>query len=100
MYQHQWVVIDIDDAAVRRDGLGDLMSVLGCGQAGADVEELADAALGGQEPYGPGKERPVGPCSRHYLRTMGDDFLSDHTVGGVVIFTTQPVAIDPSWLRD
>jgi hypothetical protein len=31
---------------------------------------------------------------------MGDDFLSDHTVGGVVIFTTQPVAIDPSWLRD
>ena len=48
MDQHDGVVVDIDDAALWRHRLGDLVGVVGRGQAGADVEELADARLAGQ----------------------------------------------------
>jgi hypothetical protein len=39
------VVVDVDDPAVRRDRLGDLVGVALGGQAGPDVEELAQAGL-------------------------------------------------------
>ena len=94
MYQHQRIVIDIDDAAVWRYGLGDLMCVLGCGQAGADIEELADAALSSEEPHRPGEERPVRTGSRHYLRAAAEHLLCSMAIGAVMIFATQPVAIN------
>jgi hypothetical protein len=37
------VVVDVDDPGVGSDALGDVVGVVGGGQAGADVEELADA---------------------------------------------------------
>jgi hypothetical protein len=37
------------------------MRVVPGGQAGADVEELADACLADQVAHGPAEERPVAP---------------------------------------
>jgi hypothetical protein len=42
------VVIHVDDAGLGRGALRHLVGVVAAGQAGADVEELADARLGGQ----------------------------------------------------
>ena len=46
--QHQRVVVDVDDPGRRGGSLRDLVRVLHGRQAGADVEELADARLRGQ----------------------------------------------------
>jgi hypothetical protein len=43
------IVVHVHDPGVRGRGLGDLMGVVDGRQAGADVEELADAAFGGEE---------------------------------------------------
>src|SRR5216684_8031764 len=56
--EHQRVVVDVDDAALRHDGLGHLVGVVSRGQAGADVEELAYARLGGQVAHAAGQEGP------------------------------------------
>jgi hypothetical protein len=58
--EHLRVVVDGDDAALRRHRLGDPMGVVGRGQAGADVEELTDARLAGQGPDRTGEEGPGG----------------------------------------
>jgi hypothetical protein len=42
------VVVDVEDPGSRCGLLGDLVDVARGGQPGADVEELADALLGGQ----------------------------------------------------
>jgi hypothetical protein len=44
------VMVDVDHARPRRGLLGDLVDVLLGRDAGADVEELADAGLADQEP--------------------------------------------------
>jgi hypothetical protein len=41
-------VVGVDDAALGRDRLGHLVGVVRRRDAGADVEELADAGLAGQ----------------------------------------------------
>ena len=61
MDQDQRVVVHIDDKSVRGDGLRDLVRVLRRRQTGADVQELADPALTGQETHGPAEELPVRP---------------------------------------
>jgi hypothetical protein len=43
--QHDWVVVDVNDPCLGGDRLGDLVEVGAGGDAGADVEELADAGL-------------------------------------------------------
>jgi len=60
VHQHQRVVVDVDDAGLGRDGLGDLVGVVGGRQAGADVLELADARLAGQVADRAGQEPSVG----------------------------------------
>ncbi len=57
--QYDRVVVGVDNARLGRDRLGDLVDVRRCGDAGADVEELADAGLCGQEADRPTHERPV-----------------------------------------
>lgn len=48
MQEHQRVVVHIDDPALRRRPLGGFVGVVEGGQPGADIQELADARLGGQ----------------------------------------------------
>jgi hypothetical protein len=50
------VVVDVDDAGLRRDALRDLVHVVRGGQSGSDVEELADADLAGEEGDGAAQE--------------------------------------------
>jgi len=57
--EDEGVVVDVDDPAVRRGGLGHFMGVVRGGQPGADVQELADALGPGQVPDRPGEKRPV-----------------------------------------
>jgi len=65
------------------------------GDAGADVEELADARLCGQETHGPAEEGAVragdGP---------GVGLDRDHRPGGIlvgpeIVITAQPPVVDP-----
>ena len=58
--EDQGVVVDVDDAAVGCHGLGDLVGVAGGGQAGADVQELADTGLGGQMAHRANEEGAAG----------------------------------------
>jgi hypothetical protein len=63
MGQYQGIVVDIDDPGVGGDPLGDLVGVVGGGQAGADVQELADLRLTGQVADGTGEEPPGGAAT-------------------------------------
>jgi hypothetical protein len=45
MNQHERIVVDVDDATLRRSRLGNLMRVVHGRQPGADVKQLADACL-------------------------------------------------------
>ncbi len=53
------VVVHVDHAGLRVCGLGDLVDVALGGQAGADVQELVDAAVAGQLVHGRSEERAV-----------------------------------------
>jgi len=66
--QDDGVVVHVDDPGLRGDGLGDLVGVARRGYAGADVEELADAGLGGEVADHPAEERPVRPRGEGHLR--------------------------------
>src|SRR5690606_40075531 len=57
--QDDRVVVDVDDAGVGRDLGGDGMGVVVVRDAGADVEELAQPALAGEEADDPPEEGPV-----------------------------------------
>jgi hypothetical protein len=55
------VAVNVDDPRVRGGRLGDLVDVGGGGQARADVEELPDTPLRGEEIDDPAEEGPVHP---------------------------------------
>src|SRR4029453_6609390 len=55
------VVVNIDDAGFGRGPLGHLVDLVAGRDAGADVEVLPDAGLGGQIAHGLTEEIPVGP---------------------------------------
>jgi hypothetical protein len=98
--QHHRVVVHVDHAAVRRDRLRDLVHVLHGRQAGAEVEELPDAGLGGQETDHPGQKRPARPGRLHRL---GEDLVGlfrGPPVGLEVVLAAQPVVVDPRRMGD
>jgi hypothetical protein len=92
-------VVDIGGTRIWRDRLGNLVGVVGGGQAGADVKELADASLTGQVGDRAGKERPGGARVLHDRREGRKDLIADGPVGGGVVLAAQPVAPDPGRLR-
>ena len=73
------------DLLVPGSGLRDLVGIVRRRDAGADVEELPDADLGGQVPDGPAEELPVGPDVADDRRPDGDDRLRGPLVGGEVV---------------
>jgi len=90
--------VDIDDAALRRYRLGDLVGVVGGGQAGADVEELADAGVTGQIPDHAGEEGPGGASVLDDRRKGLENLVADLAVDGEVVLAAQPVVPDPGRL--
>jgi hypothetical protein len=93
--EHDRVVVHVDDARVGRGALRHLVGVVAAGQAGADVEELADARLGGQIVDRAAEEGAVLPDARDDVR-----ILLDHQLGGLavrleVVLAAEPVIVDP-----
>jgi PAS domain S-box-containing protein len=94
------VVVHVDDPGFRRDLLGDLVRVIGGGQAGPDIQELPDPGLTGQVLHGPAQEGPVGPDTGQDIRVSRDGLLCDVPVGLVVVLPAEPVIVDPGGVRD
>jgi hypothetical protein len=95
---HHRIAVGVHDTAIRGDGLSDFVGVAGSGKTGADIEELADAALGSEIADSAGEERPVDPCPGHYLRAVPGDFLSGLEVRWVVILAADPARVHPGWM--
>ena len=83
------VVVDVDDAGFRRDGLGHLVDVAAGRHARADVQELAQARLAGQVARGAGEERTVGPGGRDDVRMDPLRLLGGLPVGGEVVLAAR-----------
>ncbi len=99
MPEHDGVVVHINDSAGRVDPLGDLMGVVDRGQSCADVQELPDARLAGEEPHGAREELPVGHGGPGQGRYETQDLIADFLVDGVVVLAAQPVVPDAGRVR-
>ena len=97
--QHHRVVVDVDHAAAGRDVLRDLVGVVRGRDAGADVEELADARLPGQVTHRAGQEGAVGADRVDDVRIGLDRLLAGRPVGGEVVLAAQPVVVDAGDMR-
>jgi hypothetical protein len=100
MRQDDGVVVDVDDPGLWRYALGHLVRVVGGGDPGADVEELPDLRLGGQEADRAGQEGAVGPDREHQVRLRLQGPLAGLTVRGEVVLPAQPVVIDAGYVGD
>jgi len=85
MDEHDGIVVDIDDAGIGRDSLGDLMRVVRRGDARTGVEELPDPGLAGQVPGRPGQELPVRLDPEPQAGSDREHPLGCFPVGGEVV---------------
>ncbi len=92
------VDIGVDHPGPRVGVLGDLVHVPLSGNAGADIEELADADLA-QEPYRPAEERPVGPADERGGGLDRGNRAGYVLVSQEVMGPAQPVVIDSGDVR-
>src|SRR3712207_4680003 len=69
------------------------------GQAGADVEELPDAHLAGEERDRPRLERPGVAGRPHDAREDADHLVADGAVDLEVVLAAEPVVPDPRGVR-
>jgi hypothetical protein len=93
--EHERVVVHVDDAGLRRGALGDLVGVVGGGQARADVEELPYPRVGGQVPDGARQEQPGGLGDVHDGREHLAELVTGRPVDLVVVLAAQPAVPDP-----
>src|SRR6266699_4503166 len=102
--EHDRVVVDVDDAALRRRTLGDLMRVVLFRDACADVEELPYSGLTGQVAHYPAEEGTVGArIGPHAFQAAGPGgirLLGGCPVHGKVRLPAQKVVVDPCDVRD
>ena len=100
MEQDDGIVIDVDNARVRRRRKHDLVRIVSGRDAGADVEKLPDPGLGGQESGRPGEERPVGPHRLDDSRVGGDNGVAGRPVSGEIVLAAEPVVMHARTMRD
>jgi hypothetical protein len=93
------VVVHVDHARSWGGTLGDLVNVVISGDAGTDVEELADAGPAGQEPHGAAEEGPVGAHHGADIGVQSDGRAGDVSVGLEVVDAAQPVVVDAGDVR-
>jgi uncharacterized protein len=79
--------------------MGDLMDVLLGGDAGSDVEELADAGLAGEVADGAAEVGPVGARDRPDIGLHGDERAGGVLVHAEVMLPAQPPVVDPGDAR-
>jgi hypothetical protein len=94
------IVVDIDDPAFRGSRLRDLVHVVGRGQAGADVQELADARLGGEEPDRAAQEVTIPPRSHDRARLYLKDIFDSDPVSLEVVLSPEQRVIYPRHVGD
>jgi hypothetical protein len=92
--EHDRVVVDVDDAGLRRDRLHHLVQVGLGGDPGADIQELADAAFRGQEPSDPVHEMPVGPHADPHRGPLPECGFGGQAVSRVVILASEYVVVN------
>jgi hypothetical protein len=99
MQQHHRIVVDVDHLRGRVHLVRDLVDVAAARQAGADVQELRDPGLAGQEPDHPAQQRPVGlrPCGGVGRDLQGQ--LDDIPVHGEVVLAVQERVVDAGDVR-
>jgi hypothetical protein len=97
--QDQRVVVGIHHPAGGADLLRDLVGGSGCGQPGADVEELADPQARGGVPGDPLPEGPVRPRRGDYFGPRPGDLAGYLPVGRVMVFPAQPARVHPGRVR-
>src|SRR5690606_33097741 len=98
--EHERVVVDVDDPALRGDPLRHLVGVVRRREPGADVEELADAGLARQELHDPPQETPRLPRVHPDLRVDRGDGVTRLPVDGVVVLAAEEVVPDARRMRD
>ncbi len=93
------VVVHVDDARVGGDGLGDLVDVALGGQAAAEVDELPDPGLAGEEADDPAQEGPVVLDHVAGDRRDRQELFGHLAVGGEVVLAVQQVVVDARRVR-
>ena len=93
------VVVYVNDAGLRCDLLGDLVSVARRRDAGPDVEELPDPSLRGEVPDHPAEERAVRVGAGDQLRVDLNRRLSGCPVGGVIVLAAKHVVVNAGLVR-
>jgi hypothetical protein len=93
------VIVDVDHGGIRGDALRHLVGVAGGRDAGAGIQELAEAGLGGQVPGRPAEEGPVGAHTVTQPGRRGQHALGRLPVGGEVVRAAKPVVVDPGRVR-
>lgn len=89
MGHDQRVIVHVDDARLRRDPLSDLVSVVRRRQAGADVQELANARLASQVADRADQEATVGASALADLGHEDQRPLGELAVDLEVVLATQ-----------
>ena len=97
--EHDRVVVNVDDPRRRGDPLGDLVHVRAGGDAGADVQELPDPFVPGQEGGRAPDKPPVLDHSGTHGRERGRDGVSRFPVSGEIVLAAEPVVIAPGGMR-
>jgi hypothetical protein len=76
------IAVHVNDARFRRDPLRDLMRIVNCRQAGADIKELAYTLLTGQITDGTSEEVTVGAGGPDQFRYESENLAADFLVNG------------------
>jgi hypothetical protein len=95
MQDHDRVIVGVGDSRIRAGFGGHLVKRALGGQAGADVQELPDARLGGQVPGGHPQEGAVGQRLSPGLRDQSHDLLGSCPVSGEIVLAAEVVVIHP-----
>ena len=93
------IVVDVHHACVRRDRSRHLVHAALRGQAGAEVEKLADPRLARQEANHAADKRPVVADDPRDVGKGSEQLPRGLPVGGEVVLAAENVVIDPGDVR-
>jgi hypothetical protein len=99
MQIHHRVVVDVDDPALRRRVLGDLVGVVRRREAGPDIQELPHAHVERQVADRPAEKSAVRArgLAQHGISLQHK--LGGFAVGGEIVLAAQPVVVNPRRVR-
>ena len=97
--QHHGVVVQVYDAGLRVDSLGDLVDVVRGRQARADIKQLRDAGLADQVAHHPAEHGALRLHADLDLRERGDDLVAERAIGREIVFAAEQVVVHPRHVR-